>query len=205
MTDADVPVTEQCVSPPSLPGPFALGSLIRATDLHIAPFIGAHSNTAAKQLSKFTVWGAADLRPPINGSARANNSQVIWIQLPRTERKCGLSPQPITRKRKEQKEKTSASRSYCIERRRVSAAGLRPREFTDLICCCITLTKGFVLCTQQLMTWFLKYCNAGGWQTPCNNREKYYKISNFNEPMYYHFTTHVKKWKPRHWKIPVCG
>lgn len=55
MTDVDVPVTEKCVSPPSLSGPFALRSLIRATDLHIAPFIVAHSNTAAKQLSEFTV------------------------------------------------------------------------------------------------------------------------------------------------------
>lgn len=61
------------------------------------------------------------------------------------------SPQPITTKKEKKK---SAARSDCIGRKRVSAAGLRPREFRDLICRCITLTKGFVLCTQQLMTQF---------------------------------------------------
>lgn len=74
------------------------------------------------------------------------------------------SPANYTEK-KRAKEKTSAARSYCIERKRVSAAGLRPREFTDLICCCITLTKGVSALHPAADDTVLKYCKAGGWQT----------------------------------------
>lgn len=35
--------------------------LIEATDLHIALFIVANGNTAVKQLSEVTIWGAEGL------------------------------------------------------------------------------------------------------------------------------------------------
>lgn len=72
------------------------------------------------------------------------------------------SPANYTEK-KRAKEKTSTARSYCIERKRVSAAGLRPREFTDLICCCIILTNGSCALYSAADDTVLKYCNAGGW------------------------------------------
>lgn len=48
------------------------------TDLHIALFIVANSNTAVKQLSKVTIWGAKDL----NFQSMGQPEQIIakWYE-----------------------------------------------------------------------------------------------------------------------------
>lgn len=50
-----------------------------------------HSRETAERGYYLRSWG---FKPTINGSDRANNSQVIWIQLLWIERKCGLTESP---------------------------------------------------------------------------------------------------------------
>lgn len=126
----------------------SIWDLNEATDLHIALFIVAIGNTAVTQLSEATIWGAG-LKPTINGSARANNSQVIWIQLLWIERKCGLTDSPANYI---EWKKNSAAKPYCIDYKRMFGTGIVLRELKDLIWCCLRFTKEFVFCTEQIIT-----------------------------------------------------
>lgn len=42
--------------------------------------------------------------------------------------------------------------AYCNDHKQMCGASLVLREFRDLICCSIRLTKEFAFCTQRFMT-----------------------------------------------------
>lgn len=84
-------------SPPSFLGLPSIRGLIEGTDLHIALFIVANGNTAVKQLSKVTIWGAEGL----NLQSMGQPEQIIakWYEYNCYEWKGSVgwqSPQPIT-------------------------------------------------------------------------------------------------------------
>lgn len=75
----------------------SIRGLIEVTDLHIALFIVANSNTAVKQLSEVTIWGPEDL----NLQSMGQPEQIIakWYEYNCYELKGSVgwqSPQPIT-------------------------------------------------------------------------------------------------------------
>lgn len=146
MTDVKVPVTEYHVWYPFLLGLPSIRGLIERTDLHIALFIVANGNTAVTQLSEVTIWGRG-FKPTINGSTRANNSKVIWIQLLWIERKGRLTESSSQWYWMEK----LVTKLYCTEQEWLRAAGLVLKELRDFIRCCIRCTKTFGLRTALLM------------------------------------------------------